>query len=57
MNTRTFFTSLHAGAWLVDKARRQAAKQGTQAAARNLRKQGVPVELAVRILARKGEAA
>ena len=42
-----------AGNWLVAKARAQARKLGTQQAARNLRKQGVPVELAVRILARR----
>lgn len=42
-----------AGNWLVAKARAQARKLGTQHAARNLRKQGVPVELAVQILARR----
>lgn len=50
--------SLHAwfraGVWLVDKARRQAAELGTQAAARNLRKQGVPLELALLVLTGRG---
>lgn len=39
-----------AGQWLVAKARRQATESGVQTAARNLRKQGVPLELALRIL-------
>ncbi len=39
------------GRWLAEKARRQAAKVGTQQAAVNLRKQGVPLPLALAILA------
>lgn len=42
-----------AGRWLADKARKQAATLGVQQAARNLRKQGVPIELALAILARR----
>jgi hypothetical protein len=42
-----------AGHWLVLKARQQQMRQGTQAAARNLRKQGLPLELALAILAPK----
>ena len=37
--------------WLREKAREQAAMGGVQRAARNLRKQGVPVEYAVAMLA------
>jgi hypothetical protein len=39
-----------AGRWLVAKARRQLREVGPYQAARNLRKQGVPFGLAVRIL-------
>lgn len=39
------------GYWLADKAREQAQERGVQHAARNLRKQGVPLHLAVAILA------
>ena len=39
--------------WFVNKYRQQAAQIGVAAAARNLRKQGVPVEFAVQILARR----
>jgi hypothetical protein len=46
-----YSAALSAGYWLVDKARRQAADLGTQAAAHNLRKQGVPIEVALAILA------
>ncbi len=46
------FTILSVGAWMFRKAKAQQAQNGTQAAARNLRKQGVPVELAVELLAR-----
>ena len=41
-----------AGAFLIRKARQQQATSGTQRAARNLRKQGVPLDIALRILAR-----
>ena len=44
-NTRTI-----AGAWLIAKARRQQVTLGTFQAARNLRKQGVPLQLALAIL-------
>lgn len=37
--------------WFREKYREQAKLNGTQYAARNLRKQGVPVEYAVGILA------
>ena len=40
------------GAWWATKARDQAARHGTAHAARNLRKQGVPLPMAVSILAR-----
>ena len=43
-------TSIAAGDWLITKARRQAVQQGVQSAATNLRKQGVPLDLARRIL-------
>lgn len=39
--------------WFREKYREQAAVSGVYAAARNLRKQGVPVEYAVAILASK----
>lgn len=39
-----------AGLWLARKARRNAEEAGVQQAARNLRKQGVPIELALAIL-------
>lgn len=42
----------HIGRWLASKARQQAIDVGVQQAARNLRKQGVPLELALLILAR-----
>jgi hypothetical protein len=38
------------GHWLIHKARKQASALGTYAAARNLRKQGLPIELALSIL-------
>lgn len=38
------------GRWLVVKARQQATTVGTQQAARNLKRQGVPLALAVSIL-------
>lgn len=43
-------TLLIAGLWLAQKARRQAREVGIQQAARNLRKQGAPIELALTIL-------
>lgn len=45
-----WYRTLRAGLWLVCKTRRQAAESGVQVAARNLRKQGVPLELALLIL-------
>lgn len=44
-------TMYRAGQWLASKARRQASTLGVQRAAANLRKQGVPIELALEILA------
>lgn len=44
-------TAAIAGEWLVAKAQQQAEEVGVYQAARNLRKQGVPVEVAVLILA------
>ena len=46
-------TLYHAGMWLAMKARKQASMIGVQRAAVNLRKQGVPIELALEILARR----
>lgn len=51
--TPSYFTTLGLGDWLASKARLQQAEKGTQQAARNLKKQGVPLELALRLLARK----
>ena len=42
-----------AGRWLVTKYRTQAAAFGVQQAARNMRKQGVPIELALLVLTRR----
>ena len=39
-----------AGLWLVSKLRQQAAESGVFQAARNAKKQGVPLELALSIL-------
>lgn len=47
---RTLATYISAGRWLVRKARQQAAEVGYQQAARNLRKQGVPLNIALVIL-------
>ena len=47
---RTLATYLSAGRWLVNKARLQAREVGYQQAARNLRKQGVPLNVALIIL-------
>ena len=44
------FTAVMVGRWLIAKARGQAAEHGIQQAARNLRKQGAPLELALAIL-------
>ena len=43
-------TAAIVGRWLWAKARRQQREQGTQQAARNLRKQGVPLPVALLIL-------
>jgi len=52
MNHITLIASaLCAGLWLMHKARKQQRESGTVQAAKNLRKQGVPVEIAVRLLA------
>lgn len=40
----------HIGAWFYAKYRIQARKLGVYQAARNLRKQGVPIEIARAIL-------
>lgn len=50
LTMRTLATYISAGRWIVGKARRQAAEVGYQQAARNLRKQGVPLSLALIIL-------
>lgn len=44
------------GRWLASKARRQQRESGTAQAAANLRKQGVPMPLAMLILAQKRRA-
>lgn len=44
------------GGWLMQKARRQQAEVGTYHAARNLKKQGVPLDYALDILAPLGRA-
>jgi hypothetical protein len=43
-------TIIHAGCWLYVKARRQARESGVRHAANLLKKQGVPLELALSIL-------
>lgn len=43
----------HVGLWLADKYSTQAAESGVERAARNLRKQGVPLQIALLILAYK----
>lgn len=50
----SFSTLASAGLWLADKARRNAAESGTYQAAANLRKQGVPLNLALALLLRRG---
>jgi hypothetical protein len=47
---RTLATYISAGRWIVGKARQQAREVGYQQAARNLRKQGVPLSIALVIL-------
>ena len=47
---RTLATYISAGRWIVGKARRQAAEVGYQQAAKNLRKQGIPLNVALIIL-------
>ena len=47
---RTLATYISAGRWIVGKARQQAREAGYQQAARNLRKQGVPLSLTLIIL-------
>ncbi len=44
---RTLATYISAGRWIVCKARQQAREVGYQRAAMNLRKQGVPLSLAL----------
>lgn len=44
------------GGWLMHKARKQQAEVGTYHAARNLKKQGVPLDYALDILAPLGRA-
>jgi len=48
--SRELFAAARVGAWLADKAQQQATTAGIQQAARNLRKQGMPVELALLVL-------
>lgn len=50
---RLIAVAIAAGTWLARKARQQAKEQGVQRAAMNLRKQGVPLELALLILVGK----
>lgn len=49
-------TTFAVGAWLMRKARKQQAAVGTYHAARNLKKQGVPLDYALDILAPMGRA-
>lgn len=48
--TRDLHISARAGGWLMRKAREQAQAKGTFTAAANLRKQGVPLDLALALL-------
>ncbi len=50
-------TSQTVGRWLMQKARKQQAEQGTYHAARNLKKQGVPLDYALDILVPLGRGA
>lgn len=52
-NASPALTALSLGAFVFNKARQQARERGTFQAARNLRKQGVPLHLAVAILAKR----
>lgn len=52
-----FQTSQTVGYWLMHKARKQQAEQGTFQAARNLKKQGVPLDFALDILVPLGRGA
>lgn len=52
-----FQTSQTVGHWLMRKARKQQAEQGTFQAARNLKKQGVPLDFALDILVPLGRGA
>lgn len=45
------------GHWLMHKARKQQAEVGTYHAARNLKKQGVPLDFALDILVPLGRGA
>lgn len=49
-------TYLLAGHWLVTKYRALAATVGVQQAARNMRKQGVPIEVALVVLTGRRDA-
>lgn len=49
----TVGTALHLGRFFVEKFRRQAEESGTVRAAANMRKQGVPLDLALHVLARR----
>lgn len=44
------------GEWVEKKYRTQAASRGTQHAALNMKKQGVPIELALAVLARRSSS-
>ena len=46
----TAHTRTLAGAWIINKIRRQQATVGTLQAARNCRKQGLPIALTLAIL-------
>lgn len=50
MLPRDLHISARAGGWLMRKAREQAQAKGTFTAAANLRKQGVPLDLALALL-------
>ena len=47
---KRFSAQLEIGAFMLEKYRAQAAQSGVYQAARNLRKQGVPIEVARMIL-------
>lgn len=50
---RVIAAPILAGMWLAHKARQQAEISGTYQAARNLRKQGAPIEVALALLAHR----